>query len=62
MTLTKNYWVLFEGNKIKNSDYLEKQTGVCNVGVGTDAAEFDTLEELEAFVYERGLIYDSEIC
>jgi hypothetical protein len=55
--LTKKYWVLFEGTSIKNSDYMDEQSGKCYPGIGVEYAEFDTLEELEAFVQANNLVY-----
>jgi len=55
-TLTKKYWVRYQGNEILNEDYKDEQSGFCNVGAGIESAEFDTLEELELFVSENGLI------
>ena len=55
-TLTKKYWVRYQGNEILNEDYKDEQTGYCNVGAGIESAEFDTIEELETFVIENGLI------
>ena len=58
MTLSKKYWVLFVGKEIKNADYLEEQTGFCNVGAGIESAEFDTKNELIQFVGENELVYN----
>jgi hypothetical protein len=55
--LTKSYWVLYEGTSIKNSDYRDEQTGKCYPGDGVQYAEFDTLEELEAFIKANNLVY-----
>jgi hypothetical protein len=55
--LTKRYWVIYEGTSIKNSDYMTEQTGKCYPGDGVEYAEFDTLEELDAFVQSNNLVY-----
>jgi hypothetical protein len=55
--LTKKYWVLYEGTSIKNADYRDEQTGKCYPGEGVGYAEFDTLDELEAFVQANNLVY-----
>jgi hypothetical protein len=55
--LTKKYWVLYEGTSIKNEDYMNEQSGKCYPGVGIQYAEFDTLDELEAFVQSNNLVY-----
>jgi hypothetical protein len=55
--LTKKYWVLYEGTSIKNEDYMSEQTGKCYPGEGVEYAEFDSLDELEAFVQANNLEY-----
>jgi hypothetical protein len=55
--LIKSYWVLYEGTSIKNADYREEQRGICYPGEGVGYAEFDTLEELDAFVKANNLEY-----
>ena len=55
--LTKKYWVLYEENTIKNSDYREEQSGKCYPGEGVGYAEFNTLDELDAFVKANNLVY-----
>jgi hypothetical protein len=55
--LTKKYWVLYEGNSIKNEDYMDEQTGKCYPGDGVQYAEFDSLDELEAFIQTNNLVY-----
>ena len=55
--LTKKYWVLYEGTSIKNSDYRDEQAGKCYPGEGVEYAEFDTFEELDAFVKANNLEY-----
>jgi hypothetical protein len=55
--LTKKYWVLYEGTTIKNEDYMSEQSGKCYPGAGVGYAEFDTLDELEAFVQANNLVY-----
>jgi hypothetical protein len=55
--LTKKYWVLYEGNSIKNEDYRDEQNGKCYPGEGVGYAEFDTLEELDSFVQANNLVY-----
>ena len=60
MKLTKNYWVLFSDKNILNPDYLNIQDGECNVGVGIEGKEFETLSELEIFVKENSLSLQDE--
>jgi hypothetical protein len=55
--LTKKYRVLYEGTSIKNKDYMDEQIGKCYPGAGVQYAEFDTLDELEAFVQANNLEY-----
>jgi hypothetical protein len=55
--LTKKYWVLYEENTIKNADYRDEQSGKCYPGAGVQYAEFDSLDELEAFIQANNLVY-----
>jgi hypothetical protein len=55
--LIKKYWVLYEGTSIKNADYRDEQSGKCYPGTGIGYAEFDTLDELDAFVQANNLVY-----
>jgi hypothetical protein len=55
--LTKKYRVLYEGNSIKNADYRDEQSGKCYPGAGVGYAEFDSLDELEAFIQANNLEY-----
>ena len=60
MKLTKQFWVLHQDGAILNKDYRDIQSGECNVGAGILSAEFDTIEDLEAYVMKNSLYLQDE--
>ena len=60
MRLTKKYRIVYHG--VSMLFPLEPfDSGITYVQKGMQSAEFDTLEEAEAFIYDNQLVYEPTI-